>query len=207
LLFNLTIPGIGTDFNGYKSTTDEQGQFTFEKVPPGDGAIVRLISTSPNSWTHSDSTPVSVKPGETTKVKLGDAGALLKGTVRFETPPADGEVPNIEGTLSSQTPNLPSFNSSAEARAFYSSPEWKELNKLRKNYAIASSPDGSFTVDNVVPGTYSLNITARKGGDQLWMHPPIAAGQTSVTVPDSANPLSPINIGEILLRPTTPLPP
>jgi protocatechuate 3,4-dioxygenase beta subunit len=76
-LFNLSIPGIGTDFNGYKSTTDDQGQFTMEKVPPGEGAIVRLIKTAEASWTWSDSTPVTVKPGETTQVTLGGNGATL----------------------------------------------------------------------------------------------------------------------------------
>ena len=201
LYFSMDSSGINTDFNGYKTTTDEQGKFSFERIPPGTGDIVRLIRTSPNSWTHSGRTSVTVQPGQTTQVMLGDSGAVLKGTVRFETPPVDGEVLNIEGNLSSQTPNMSSFNSLAEAQAFYSSPEWKELMKQRKYYAIAVGTDGSFSVDDVAPGTYSLDISARKGGAQPWMHPPVAQGQTIVTVPDSANPLSPINIGEIVLKP------
>ena len=200
LYFSMDSSGINTDFNGYKTTTDDQGKFAFERIPPGTGDLVRLIRTSPNSWAHSDRTSVTVQPGQTTQVTLGDSGAVLQGTVRFETPSADGEVPNIEGTLSSQMPMMPSFNSSAEAQAFFSSPEWKALNQQRKYYAIAVNADGSFNVDDVVPGTYSLNISARKGGDQPWSHPPIAQGQTTVTVPDSANPLSPIYIGEIVLK-------
>jgi uncharacterized GH25 family protein len=200
LYFSMDSSGINTDFNGYKTTTDDQGKFAFERIPPGTGDIVRLIKTSPNSWAHSDRTSVTVQSGQTTQVTLGDSGAVLQGTVRFETPPADGEVPNIQGTLSSQMPNMPSFNSSAEAQAFFNSPEWKALNQQRKFYAIAVNADGSFNVDDVVPGTYSLNISARKGGDQPWSHPPIAQGQTTVTVPDSANPLAPIYIGEIVLK-------
>jgi uncharacterized GH25 family protein len=207
LYFTMDSSGINTDFNSYKTTTDDQGKFSFEKIPPGEGGIVRLITTSPNSWAHSDRTSVTVQPAQTTHITLGDAGAILKGTVRLETPPADGEALNFEGHLFSQMPVMPPFNSAAEAQAFYSSPEWKELNRLRKTYALAVNPDGSFTVDNVVPGTYSLNISARKGGDQPWSNPPIAQGHTTVTVPDNANPFSPINVGEIVLKPTAPTQP
>jgi len=200
LMVDLKIPGVSTDWDNFKTTTDDQGAFSFGKVPPGEVSIVRLIQTSLHSWTHSYEKNVVVEPGKTTQVTLGDSGAVLKGTVRFETPPADGEVPNIQGSLSSQMPTMPSFNSSAEAQAFYNTPQWKELMKQSKNYGIAVGADGSFSVDDVAPGTYSLNIFARKGGDQSWSHPPIAQGQTTVTVPDNANPLSTINIGEIVLK-------
>jgi hypothetical protein len=170
-------------------------------VPAGEGGIVRLIRTSPNSWAHSDRTSVTIQPGQTTQVTLGDSGTTIKGTVRFETPPADEVPPVIQGNLSSQL-NLPPFNSSAEAHAFYSSPEWKELSKLRKNYAVAINADSSFMVEDVVPGTYTLNVSARKGGDQPWSHPPFASVSTPVIVPDSASPMTVINIGELVLKAT-----
>jgi hypothetical protein len=178
LYFSMDSSGINTDFNGYKTTTDDQGKFSFEKIPPGTGDIVRLIQTSPNSWTHSDRTSVTVQPGQTTQITLGDSGAVLKGTIRLETPLADGEIPNIQGALSLQMPSTPSF----------------------KYYAITVSPDGSFSVDDVAPGTYSLKIMATKPSNQPWTQQPFAQGQTTITVPDNVNPLSPINIGEIVLK-------
>jgi hypothetical protein len=202
LLFNLDIPGIGTDFNGYKSTTDAQGQFTMEKIPPGDGAIVRLIKTSENSWSHSDSTPVTVKAGETTPVSLGDNGAVVVGKIRFDNPPTNSEFLNFEGNLSGQMPQQrPNFNSPEEAQAYYQSPEWRALARLQKNYSIEMKPDGSFEVDNVVPGNYSLNISVRRGGQRSWEHPPLANGSAQVTVPDSFSPSTPINAGEVVLQP------
>jgi hypothetical protein len=201
LLFNLTIPGIGTDFNGFKSTTDDQGQFTMEKVPPGEGAIVRLIKTSPSSWTHSDSTAVMVKPGETTQVTLGDNGAVITGRIRFENSPTNVDALSFEGNLAGQMPEQPAFNSQAEAQAFYNSPEWKELMKLHKNYAIEIKPDGSFTADDVAPGVYSLNISARLRSQRPWEHPPLGQGNAQITVPDSFSPTMPINIGEVELKP------
>ena len=204
LLFNLTIPGIYTDFNSFKATTDEQGKFTMEKVPPGDGAIVRLIKTSPQSWTHSDSTDVTVKAGDTTPVALGDHGAVVVGKIRFEVSPTNEAPLNIEGNLSGQWENTtPTFTSPAEAQAYYKTPEYLAEMKRHKNYSVEMKPDGTFTVDDVAPGIYSVNFTARKGGDRPWEHPPIAEGATQITVPDSFNPAAPINVGEVLLKPNS----
>jgi hypothetical protein len=203
LMLTLGDIGVGTDWDSYKRTTDEQGAFTFEKVPPGEVSIARLIKTSENSWSHSDSTPVTVKPGETTPVTLGDNGAVVVGKVRFETPATNGEALSIEGNLSSQMPQQrPNFNSQEEAQAFYNSPEWKELMKSHKNYSLEIKSDGSFEADNVVPGNYSLNVSARPGGSRPWEHPPVAQGNIQVTVPDSFSAGTPINIGEVLLRAT-----
>jgi len=204
LLFNLDLPGIGTDFNGYKSTTDDQGQFTMEQIPPGEGAIVRLVQNSPNSWTWSDSTAVQVKSGETTQVTLGDTGAVIVGRIRFDNPPTNAAAIGFEGNLSGRMPSQPAFNSPAEAQAFYQSPEWKAMMKLHKNYAIELRPDGSFTVDDVAPGVYSLNISARLNGSRPWEHPPLGQGMTEVTVPDSFSPATPIDLGEIVVRPNSP---
>jgi uncharacterized GH25 family protein len=201
LLFNLSIPGIGTDFNGYKSTTDGQGQFTMEKIPPGEGAIVRLIKTSPNSWSWSGSTSVTIKPGETTPVTIGDNGAMIVGRVRFDNPPTNNAAVTFEGSLSGRMPPAPAFNSPAEAQAYYKTPEWQALMKLHKNYSLEMNPDGSFETDDVAPGIYSLNIIARLSSQRPWEHPALAQGSGLVTVPDSFSPTMPIDLGEIPLKP------
>jgi uncharacterized GH25 family protein len=200
LMVDLSIPGVSTDWDSFKTTTDDQGAFNFDKVPPGEVTIVRLIQTSSNSWTHSYGKAVVVEPGKTTQVSLGDSGAVLKGTVRYETPPVGGENLNLAGRLSSQMPAMPSFNSAEEAQAFYNSTDWKELMKQQKNFAVTICADGTFMIDSVPSGTYSLNISASKSSSQPWTQRPVAQGQTTVTVPDSANPLSPINIGDIVLK-------
>jgi len=202
LLFNLSIPGIGTDFNGYKSTTDDQGQFTMENVPPGDGAIVRLISTSPNSWSWSDSTSVTVKSGETTQVTLGDNGATLVGRIQFNNPPTNDVALTYQGNLSGQMPPMPHFNSPTDAQAYFATPEYQALMRQQKNYTVEMNPDGSFNVDDVVPGTYSLHFFVRLNNGNPWAQPPIAQGSTTVTVPDTFSPTTPIDIGEVVIVPT-----
>lgn len=202
LYFNQPSTGLQTDFNSYKTTTDDQGKFTFEQLPPGDGTIVRLVQMVPNMWTHSDKTDVTVKSGETTQVTLGDNGAVITGTVRLETQPTNGVSVVYEGHISGQSPQAPAFNSPAEAQAYYQSPEWQAIAAKIKQYSFAVNPNGTFTADDIAPGTYSVNVQALKGGSQPWSHPTIASGNTTLTVPDSFDPASPINIGEIILKPS-----
>jgi protocatechuate 3,4-dioxygenase beta subunit len=203
LLFNLDIPGIGTDFNGFKSTTDDHGKFTMEQIPPGDGKIVRLIQTTKNSWSHSDAKDVTVKPGETTQVTLGDDGALVTGRYRYSFQPTNEAPLQLEGSLSLQVdmPPVPKFNSPAEAQAFFKTPEWQAAQKRQKYYTAELKPDGTFTAENVIPGTYILNIFARVGGNQAWRNPPVAQGNTQFTVPDSFTPSQPVDAGEVQLNP------
>jgi len=79
--------------------------------------------------------------------------------------------------------------------------------RLHKNYTVEMNPDGSFSVDDVVPGTYSLSIFARINSGNPWAQPPLAQGSTTVTVPDTFSPTTPIDIGEVELVPTPPTPP
>lgn len=200
-MFSMMNAGISLDFGTYKATTDEAGRFSINKVPPGEGQIVRLVKTLPNSWMHSHNTPVVVEPGKTTQIALGDSGAVLKGHVSFETPLADDEKLTISGRLSTQMPERPSnFQTSDEARAFFESPEWKERMKQMKNFAVSVNADGSLTLDSIPPGTYTLNVTASKAGSRPFENPPVAEGRTTVTIPEGANPYSPINLGEITLK-------
>ena len=206
LLFTLQLAGISTDFNGYKSTTDAQGKFTIEKVPPGEGSIVRLIKTSASSWSHSDNTTVQVKADETTQVSLGDNGAVIAGRYRYSFQPTNETPLNMEGSLMSQLPmpSAPSFTSQAEAQAFFNSPAWKAASRRQKHYTLELLPGGGFTADNVAAGDYSLNITVHPGGDRSWSKPTVAEGSTQITVPESFNPATPIDAGEVLLQPPTP---
>ena len=98
-------------------------------------------------------------------------------------------------------PDRPSFNSPAEAQAFFSSAEWKARMKEQKSFGVAVNADGSFVVDSVPPGTYSLNLTASRPGSQPWESKPVASRAMTLTVPDNANPQSPIEMGEISLPP------
>lgn len=201
-LFSVMNSSVATDFQTYKTQTDEQGRFSFDKVPPGAGQIVRLVVSRPNSWTHSHQTDVMVEPGQTTQVALGDSGAVLQGRVRFETPPDDKDQLTLSGMLNTQMPERPqNFASPDEARAFFDSPEWKARMKQAKHFAVAIGADGAWALDSVPPGVYTLIVTASKPSTEPWSSPPLARGQTTVTVSEGASFATPIATGELVLKP------
>jgi hypothetical protein len=151
---------------------------------------------------HSHPTTVLVESGKTTQVSFGDDGAVIKGRVRLEMPPAEGEALTFEGMLFTKPPPIPQkFATKEEAQAFYQSPEWKEQMKLRKNFGVAIGADGSLALDSIPPGEYTLSITASKPGSQPWEHKPFATGSIPITVPANASPYVPIAIGELVLKP------
>ncbi|NOS72614.1 MAG: carboxypeptidase regulatory-like domain-containing protein [Verrucomicrobia bacterium] len=200
--FSMQNIGISPDWQSYKTSSDEQGRFSFDKVPAGESSVIRLIKNSDTSWTHSHKTPVVVEAGKTAQVSFGDDGAVIKGQVLFETPLPEGEKMNFSGSLNTKMPDPPrNFSSPQEAQAFYNSPEWKALTKQAKHFAVSISPDGTLVMDSIPPGEYTLRVMANKPGTQLWDRKTAATGTMTVTIPENANPFSPINIGEIILKP------
>jgi hypothetical protein len=86
------------------------------------------------------------------------------------------------------------------------SPEWQAQMKQMKNYFFVVNADGTFEVDSVAPGSYTIHAMARPDSDRPFMGQPVAQGSISFTVPDSADPMTPIAVGEIVLRATPALP-
>jgi hypothetical protein len=199
LYFTMSSSGIDSDFNSFKVMTDADGRFKFTKLPAGDGELVRLIRTMPNSWMHSHKTNVTVIAGQTIYISLGDSGAMLKGTARLQVPWSEDEKLVIGGTLHNKRPNVPSFNSPEESKAFFRSAEWQAQMKLQQSFAVAAAADGSFSIDSVPPGSYSLDVSAYRPSTGPPMMSPVASGSLDVSVPDNPDPFTAIQIGEVVL--------
>jgi len=202
-LFSLMNIGLQSDWQTSRTISDSDGKFVFEKVPPGEGQVVRLIKSSPNSWMHSHQTTVNIEPGKTAHVSFGEEGAVIKGQVRLEVPPGEGESLSFNGSLNTRTEFNRSFATPEEATAFYKSDAWKEERKRMKYYAVAVGADGSFSLDSIPPGEYNLNVTATKPkpGSDSWNTIPVASGNTTITVPENASPYAPIGISDLILKP------
>lgn len=183
-MFSLMKQGISTDWETYKASSDDQGHFSFEKIPPGEGQVVRLIKTTERSWMHSHQTTVNITSGQTTQVKFGAEGAVIKGRVQMESPPAEGQTVSLHGNLSA-TRYDPQSGS--------------------RYYAFTVGADGFFSLDSIPPGEYSLSVTANvpKSGRDPWNSQTIASGGTQVTVPESASPYAPIGLSDIILKPVS----
>jgi hypothetical protein len=201
LVFSLLKPVIEMDFNEYKTETDDQGHFAIEHVPAGEGSLFRLAKLSPSGWSYSQRIPVTVDPGKTTQVTLGDSGAVLEGRVRFETPPLDAEDYAISGRLSSEALKVQEFGSFDLAQSSIASPEWKQRMPRRDYFSAVVNTDGSIQFDSVPPGTYTLEVTARNNHGHPWTSPYVMRSQQTIEVPEMATPYFPIAIGEIILKP------
>jgi hypothetical protein len=196
-------PAISFDWSQYKAATDENGRFAFDRVPPGEGQVVRLVSMAPGSWLHSYGADVTVLPGQTAQVALGDSGATITGRIRFESPPAEGEKLSLQGSLSTLLPPPPASLSAKERNAYYQTPEGKARIRQMKNFVVNIADDGSWNVDSIPPGTYRFSVRAAKPGAQPWSSPPVATGTAQVVVPESATPQTQIAVEEVVLRPVS----
>lgn len=201
--FSFSIANIGVSYqsDGF-AKSDEQGKFTFEKLPAGEGSVVRLIKMTENSWRHSHSTSVIIEPGKTTPVSFGEEGAVIKGQVRLEVPPADGETLTFNASLDTKRPEIPqNLATPEEAQAYYKSTEWKEQMKQMKYYGATITADGALSLDSIPPGEYTLSVSANKPGNQPWQQQAVASASITITVPASASPYAPIAISDIILKP------
>jgi RNA polymerase sigma factor (sigma-70 family) len=191
------------DWEEYKATSDQNGIFTFERVPPGGAQILRLVKTSENSTSSSYGADVTVLPEQTAQVALGDSGATLSGRIRFETPPAAEEKLSLNGILSTVSPPLPVGMRAEEVQAYLQTPEGKARSRQIKSFTVSVADDGSWNVDSVPPGTYNLSVTAAKAGSRPWENPPVASGSVRVMVPEGATPQTQITVDELVLRPNS----
>ena len=199
-LMDFSIPA---NPNGYKTTTDDEGRFTIEQVPPRKANLVRLIKTGVNCWRHSHSTAVTFEPGQTVHLALGRTGNVVRGRVRFETPlPKDREVVT-SGELSTPQPRFPQDLTRDEAKTYVESAEWKEKVSNYRRYVTKVETDGSMMVDSILPGTYTLRVTATGPGGAPFKPKIMAEGEMPVTVPADAGPTTTIALDELVLKPVS----
>ena len=203
--FSLSLSGtrILFDWEEYKATSDQNGLFTFERVPSGEAQILRLVKMSENSTSSSYGADVTVLTGQTAQVALGDSGATLSGRIRFETPPAAEEKLSLNGRLSTVSPPWPVGTRAEEVEAYLQTPAGKARSRQIKSFTVSVADDGSWNVDSVPPGTYNLNVTALKAGSRPWENPPVASGSVQVVVPEGATPQTQVAVEEVVLRPNS----
>jgi hypothetical protein len=167
---------------GFRTLPAANGRFVFDKVPPGlrQVSLEYKFTNRRNADTpYSHDTLVYVSPGETSQVVLGGAGRLVRGTVRVSG--ADPEM--IDWTadvhrmtwLSTQEEGFPLLRLKgvtdstvraerirkyeAQLSHFMSSAQGLQVQSNRHSYALVFRPNGTFEVENVMPGRYSIQIS------------------------------------------------
>lgn len=170
----------------YKTRTDSEGRFVFDRVAPEKGRITRYLTQQRGRASVGIPTytaEVELSPGETAHVDLSRAGRPIVG--RLAVPPAIEQKPDWNCASASLTP--------------------AERNPDDFTYAAAVRVDGTFVFDDIPAGDYELNVhleslppTGKTGfGDEI-------AGLTKdVTVAEMAGGRSDeaLDLGELVLEP------
>jgi hypothetical protein len=154
--------GISLDFGTFSAKTDEHGNFTFDQVPPGDFNLDLFIGFG---IPFSHQTPVEVLAGETQKVQIGGTGRMVSGRFVFSDANRAIDWPKQAwyAHIATKLPPLPvpAGLKPAERQKwqeeYYQSAEGQARTRASRSYSLTLESDGSFTAEDVPPGSYELN--------------------------------------------------
>src|SRR5262249_42680085 len=152
--------------HGLSVKTDANGRFDFPRVAPGDWWLTRTVAVRPGDGRQSGHHYVKVGPGERVRVTLGGIGCTLKG--RIESVLSTNLV--FYGRMWAREthgmrPPRNWRNMSAEEkrlhiRAWRDSPESEPFKREVRNYEFPLQADGTFRVEDVLPGSYRMQVRA-----------------------------------------------
>ncbi len=219
--------GVGTGAARARHTctavTDARGRFVIERVFPGSGWMGYQIGSSGWAWLPTDLgnmshlAHVEVVSGQTTRVDLGGTGRPIVGRVKL--PPgvaAQGKV-TWNPSYNWVTPKPPSLpmpedikrqgpqKRSAWRKAWLKSKVDLGYEDALRRYAVVVKPDGTFRVDDVTAGIYTLCLRAlkRTKGAPFGLGEEIGRLRHEFVVPEISGGRSdePLDLGTLTLLP------
>jgi RNA polymerase sigma factor (sigma-70 family) len=189
--------------------TDAQGRFVFPRVAPGDIWLTHNVTIRPGEARPSGHHFVKVGPGQQINVTLGGVGRSIMGRMEWDST----EKLAFYGTLwAKESHNMrtpPNWRSmSGEERRRYirqwrDTPEGERFKEEVRNYEFPVKPDGSFWVDDVLPGRYRMQVRADANVPKGQSRRLAAMAEIHVDVPDNSDDESgvPLNLGTLYPRP------
>jgi hypothetical protein len=178
------------DYNACRVKPDAGGHFVFPKVPPG---FFRLALMNGYDQPYAYATPVTVRPGDATPIEIKSVGRTVLGRIVAKSgEPLDFSIRLTRGQLEfvqQQTPK-PAHLSGIAAELwlvdFWQSPEGRECARRRISWPFQLNPDGTFRIEEVLPGRWQLRIL---GGRTL---------NRPVEIPEESGPgQEPVELGEL----------
>jgi hypothetical protein len=180
------------------TVTDNEGRFSFARVPSGFFSLCRLLHVGNGSWA-CDPTYFSVKSGETTQVAWGGKGRPVVG--RFVLNGAADRLPtNSTFSVSIRTPFM-----APEGLSYEEMSKWRKSDAGRRAwetfhwYGTYTGGDGAFEVDDVLPGAYEITFTGEGPFTQTNGILELNSQSRQIVVPQLADPnyCEPFDLGEI----------
>jgi len=174
----------------FRKKIDDVGKFIFDRVPPRSMIVGGSFSYGDDlgvlSFENTHTRRVKLNPGETTTVQIGGVGRKIKGQL-LEPIDNDGEFPWHQGVvkLTQQIDNGSSKNPLLGDRTF----------------AAVIAADGSFEIDDVLPGEYKIHVlinTLSVNGNRWNL---FARAEQSCTIAHthSSSDVAVVDLGEIQL--------
>jgi RNA polymerase sigma factor (sigma-70 family) len=196
-------------------STDGDGRFICELVPPGD---VTLYLSQGSGQPHSHQTVAEVRAGETVQVQIGGRGRLVIGRlVMSDGSHVDWSAQLIVGSLTTNLkrpavqPPTDSHDVASRLRImdfFDESEEWRAYERAGGTFPLQVAADGSFTIEDVPPGPYQLFVrisdSAYTGNSiiQRFQRRITASAKEDVVVPDELTSLVPVDLGTFSVQPS-----
>jgi peroxiredoxin len=139
----------------FSAETDDHGRFAMAFVPPGQFAV---FSLGMRVTAH-------VKPGEAAVVQIGGGGRPVVGKFKVANPYVEIEWGrNMDmyhfGTVEPKRPTE-QFKTVEEFRAWTRRPDIERAFDLSRNYPLHFAKDGSFRIEQVLPGEYEMRVNLR----------------------------------------------
>jgi protocatechuate 3,4-dioxygenase beta subunit/thiol-disulfide isomerase/thioredoxin len=181
--------GIVAFNSGGSTASDERGRFVFERVIPGPVAVSRDVMTvlysgaRNETWCWQDAG--DVQPGGTVKVIVGAKGRKVVGRVVLEGTPDDP----VDWRRNEPVQLQPTREARVKATR-----QWN-------TFAANLDESGRFRMEDVVPGTYELNIPVDWPLESAPHGLPtrIGEGTATVTIPEGPE-NQPVDIGDVKAR-------
>jgi beta-lactamase regulating signal transducer with metallopeptidase domain len=194
--------GQGVDI-GALAVTDEKGAFAIDRAPAGIVALLLLDGVPghlPVLCHH-----LQTASGQTSQIVLGGKGALVTGKVSL---PANRDMDSLNSVWTRPLHPDPAPKSvvsdrdkQAYMQAYQTSPQLRENEAASCGYYFYLKPDGSFRIENVPAGSYSLSVWSRRSPVRKIIDASfdVPANQAHYEIPSSL--LNPANSHADALRP------
>ena len=168
------IPGepvrFASVFHSLSSSTDKQGRFSINKVPPGEGMVGPHLRTGGNlQMTHGER--YTLPAGETIHVMIGGTGRPVTGRLAL---PKGADVEVAWQLSKAIVETAPRVNTDREA---------KEARRDRRAFVAIMQADGSCRINDVPAGDYALAVTLALYGPLGGMGKAIGSLEHRFTVP------------------------
>jgi hypothetical protein len=187
--------------------TDADGHFVFDGVIPGELEVDHILSFRDGKGGPiplTQRTLINVAPGQTTQAIVGGEGRRVIGSVTANTPNIHIDWQRDVQSLKSKFPGEPA----ERAAEYWGSPAGREAERAEHVYVPVFEINGTFTINDVLPGDYVLNISISDPGepDDVLQNPAklfnrkfVGSARKDVTVTASDDADSPLDLGVLQL--------